>query len=386
MIASQPELLYYCPASIGGIADYAHFQVVALAGLGVRVTLLCPTDWPHPRETGYAVRPSLLPSVGAKNLPRWQSRLRISRAIMLNQARLAATVRHESFRRVLCATYSEYLAPLWFKELWRLAKTGVVFGAVVHDPVRDFIVGPKWWHRWSVACGYSFLREAFVHDDITLDTVQSMPRLHTTVIPHGTYSFPQPDTGRAKTRAELGIPESATLMLSFGHIRDGKNLDLVLRAMAKCPNFYLLVAGKEGSSGQRPVSFYQALASQLGVSDRCRWLVRFIAEREVGNLFVASDLALLMYSKAFRSASGALNAAVFYRTRCLASSGPGGLRSSVEKYDLGVWVEPDAVEAIVDGLRQLQTNDINPRWRAYERDNSWERNAMLVKERMFSPE
>jgi glycosyltransferase involved in cell wall biosynthesis len=384
MTASQPELLYYCPASIGGIADYAHFQVVALAGLGVRVTLLCPTDWPHTGETGYAVRPSLLPSVGAKNLPRWQSRFRISRAIMLNQTRLAATVRHEGFRRVLCATYSEYLAPLWAPKLGRLAADGVVFGSIIHDPVRDFIVGPKWWHRWSVACGYSFLREAFVHDDITLDTVQSMPRLHTTVIPHGTYSFPQPDTKRAKTRAELGIPESATLMLSFGHIRDGKNLDLVLRAMAQFPNFYLLVAGKEGSSGQRPVSFYQTLASQLGVADRCRWLVRFIAEREVGNLFVASDLTLLMYSKVFRSASGVLNAAVFYRTRCLASSGPGGLRSSVEKYDLGVWVEPDAVGAIVDGLRQLQANDINPRWRAYERENSWERNAMLVKERMFS--
>ena len=46
------------------------------------------------------------------------------------------------FRRVLLATYLEYLALLWAPSLRRLMRRGVVFGAVVHDPVRDYIVGP----------------------------------------------------------------------------------------------------------------------------------------------------------------------------------------------------------------------------------------------------
>ena len=35
------RLLYYSPASYGGLADYAHEQANAIASLGVEVTLLC---------------------------------------------------------------------------------------------------------------------------------------------------------------------------------------------------------------------------------------------------------------------------------------------------------------------------------------------------------
>src|SRR5262249_16640031 len=156
------------------------------------------------------------------------------------------------------------------------------------------------------------------------------------------------------------------------------NLHLVLEAMTQFPNIYLLVAGREQSTAQKPLSVYQSLAQDLGVASRCRWWHEHIPATEVGNLFNAANIILVTYSNKFQSASGVLSTAVHYRKRCLASSGGGNLRSSVEKYHLGVWVEPDAVEAIVNGLRQLQTNDIKPRWREYERENSWEQNATLV--------
>jgi hypothetical protein len=102
-----------------------------------------------------------------------------------NIKKLVHTIKHYSFQFVLFGSYSEYLAPLWAGSLRSLAKQGVIFGAIVHDPVRNFVLGPLWWHHWSIASGYSFLREAFVHEAIELDTVHSMPQLHTTVIPHG---------------------------------------------------------------------------------------------------------------------------------------------------------------------------------------------------------
>ncbi len=256
-------------------------------------------------------------------------------------------------------------------------------GAVVHDPVRDFIVGPLWWHRRSVADAYSFLREAFVHESIVLDTVRPVPHLRTTVIPHGPFHFPDAALSREAARRHWGVPEKAELWLSFGHIRDGKNLDLVLQVLAETPEAYLLVAGKEQSSGQRNAAFYQDLARRLGVASRCIWLNRFIEPAEVGSLFTASDLVLLTYSRDFRSASGVLNAAVHFRCPCLASSGQGNLRSVMEKYRLGIWVEPDSAPAIGDGIRQWRTLRHVPAWEDYLHDNSWQENARRVAERMF---
>lgn len=174
--------------------------------------------------------------------------------------------------------------------------------------------------------------------------------------------------------------------MSFGHIRDGKNLDLAIQALKEFPDSYLVVAGKEQSSGQKPVAFYQKLAEKMSVANRCRWFNRFVAENEVGDFFAAADLVLLTYGKNFRSASGVLNAAVNFRKPCLASSGDGNLKSVIERYGLGIWVEPDSSKAMIDGLRQWVVRFRHPRWNDYAVENSWELNARIVSERMLSHE
>lgn len=381
-----PKLLYYCSMSTGGIVDYTRYQLDALGVLGLDITLLCPYDWAHPNTGRYTVRPELPDGFVRPGWPRWRRRLAFAKALLARQARLAAVIREEGFQHVLCATYSEYLAPLWAGELRKLAIGGVVFGAVAHDPVRDYVVGPYWWHRWSVASGFSFLREAFVHAPITLDTVRPMPRLRTTLLPFGPYSFPPARAPRTRTRADLELPEDAKVMLSFGNIRDGKNLDLVLRMMTRFPNVYLVVSGKEQSGGQKPASFYCDLARELGVEARCRWQVRFIAEAEIGGLFEATDLVLLTYSALFRSASSVLGAAITYRKPCLASGGEGNLQDNIARYQIGWWIEPDNLEALCTGVqRWLDEPPPAARWEDYERENSWARNAQIVVDRMYSP-
>jgi hypothetical protein len=182
----------------------------------------------------------------------------------------------------------------------------------------------------------------------------------------------------------LQIPAEGVLLLAFGHLRDAKNLDLVLRAMASHPDFYLLVAGKELSTTQHSAAYYQDLAVQLGVADRCRWRIGFVPEVEIGNLFEASDGILLTYNGRFRSASGVLNVAVQYRKPCLASGGAGNLKTSVTKYGLGLWIEPDDAAALVQGLSVWRKISRRPDWAGYERDNSWDRNAALVLQRFAS--
>lgn len=66
-------------------------------------------------------------------------------------------------------------------------------------------------------------------------------------------------------------------------------------------------------------------------------------------------------------ASGVLNTAIAYRRPCIASSGEENLKSVVQKYNLGILVEPDSAEAIRDGLdRWLRGEMPSPRWEQYE--------------------
>jgi len=369
------RLLYFAPADEGGLADYAHFQANALADACVNVEMLT-SESRISRDCRYAVKPILSnPRVAASRLA---TRMSFVRCVGRNGSILASEIRSRHYDRVLFGSYSEYLSPLWARPLRRLAREGVVFGSVVHDPVRDYVVGPIWWHRYSVRCAYSFLREAFVHDAIALDTIRPMEKLRTTVIPHGPYIFPASTHSRTQVRKNLGIPEDAPLLLSFGHIRDGKNLDLVLHALSRVGTVYLLVAGREQSSRQKPLAYYQSLARSLGVEGRCRWLHRYIPDGEIGDLFSAADFSLLTYSKAFRSASGVLNTAVNYRKPCLASGGEGNLKSMVRDYNLGIWTEPDDLESVVHGLDLLLNAKLAPRWEDYEAANSWKKNAEIV--------
>jgi glycosyltransferase involved in cell wall biosynthesis len=405
---------------------------------------------------------------------------------------------------VLFACYKEYFAPFWVWPLRRLALRGMVIGTIAHDPVRDFVVGPVWWHRWSVRLGYSFVRHVFVHDDTPVDFGGKKPAgIRINQIPHGPYEVAEPKIGREAMRKKLGFattnppsvhekvsaeltteftterlggremeqpkvgpkgegvgtteskstdgevgpcldkpsgaafsnpstseiardsentsltrsasipvslpatsyPLPATLappdvvFLAFGQIRDGKNLDLFLRAMTRLPeNVKLLVAGKGDSGSSRPAEYYQKLAQELGVAERCRWDIRRIPDEEVGDIFAACDVVLLTYSANFRSASGVLNAAVSARKPVLASSGSGPLKMVVEKYHLGVFVEPDDVEEIVRGASKLVPNSATdepatrhsllatppPAWDRYECENSWEENARRVSHAAFN--
>lgn len=384
MNTPQRKLLYYCDMSAGGIVDYVRYQAEALSKEGIDVTLLCPVNWEHAPSEYYEVRPELIAAPSRDGGPRWQQRVAFARTLLKRQVKLASVICQDGFNEVLFASYTEYLAPLWAGRFRRLANSGVVFGAVVHDPVRDFVVGPVWWHRWSIANGYSFLREAFVHAPIRLDTVRPMLRLRTTIVPIGPYPFIPARRTRAETRAELDIPQGAQVMLSFGHIRDGKNLDLVLRMMVRFPGLYLVVAGKEQSGGQKPLSFYRALASELDVESRCRWLERFVPEDEIGGLFASCDLVLLIYSALFRSASSVLGAAIAYRKPCLASGGEGNLSTAVTHYGLGWWIKPDDLEALCGGIQCWLHEPVHAaRWDDYERENSWARNAAIVADRLY---
>ncbi|MCX6595978.1 MAG: glycosyltransferase family 4 protein [Acidobacteria bacterium] len=378
------RLLVYCPVALGGIYDYALKQTEALAAQGVEVTLLAadssvPGSSPKVRREA-----SLHPEFGTGGA-RWQRAAHSAVRIIGNLDTLRRYIQQRNYRHVLMATYSEYGSPGWAPALRLLAARGVRFAAILHDPVRDYVVGPRWFHDWSVRSGYSYLSDVFVHEAVSREEARIPASVAVTVVPHGPYEFPAGRGGptSAALREQWGIPEDAHVMLSFGQIRAGKNLPLVLEAMAHHPSLWLLVVGQEASAGAALVPEYQALATQLGVAERCRFLPGFVPAGEVAPYFEVADLILLTYSRHFRSASGVLNTAVQFRRPCLVSSGPGALWSLTERYGLGIRVEPDSAAAIKDGLARWLQGIPAPDWEGYVRDNSWERNAVLVTRQMF---
>jgi glycosyltransferase involved in cell wall biosynthesis len=381
-VTAPLKILYYCPVSFGGIAEYGNRQCEALAEAGAVVIMLCPSDFPF--DSPLYQRDRSLTQDASPRQSRLRNRIRIFKRLLDDAKTLDRTIHKGGFRKVLFASYGEYLAPLWAWRFRAHARRGVKFGAIAHDPVRDYVVGPLWWHRWSIAEGYSFLSEAFVHEPIELDTVRAMKTLRTTLIPIGPFSFPEPSKKRQELRSELQIPQDAPLFLSFGHLRNNKNLHLIIEALKEVKNAWLLVAGTEAPPNQTLSSDYQNLAAAAGVADRCRWRISFLQPSDVSNYFNASDYVLLTYAKSFRSASGVLSVAAWFQKPIIASAGESSLLSLVRNYQLGCTVEADSAAAIVEGMNSQMHRHSPVRWDDYLHDNGWQTNANKVIEAMAS--
>jgi glycosyltransferase involved in cell wall biosynthesis len=376
------RLLYFITTTQGGLGRYAREQIPALRRLGLEIDLMCPAalaaelHWDGPGQD-IGDQGEVLPGCRAAR------RLALARRIVANHRQLAERISATDCRHVLFSAFAEYLAPLWAGRLRRAQRRGVVFGAILHDPVRDFRLGPSWWHRRSVAAAAGILRDGFVHGEIAPVHRATYPGVRLTSIPFGPNLLPPPGRPREVVRASLGIPADAFVLLSFGFIRDNKNLDLALRALPDVSDAVLVVAGGEQSTTQRPLSYYGSLAARLGVTDRCRFTGGTVSDVEAADLFAASDLVLLTYSRTFVSGSGVLTQAAAMQKPCLASGGAGPLTASVEAYRLGLIVDADDAGAIVQGIRRWRAAPSACDFAGYLRANSWERNAAGVAARLF---
>lgn len=370
------RLLYHCACAEGGLAEYARHQAAALAVLPDVEVL-----WHAP---GALVIPEGTIPLEPLAISRKRGVNRIARALNFAGATLrpAGELEDQTYRSkpdaVLLSTWHEYLAPIWAPRLRRLRAEGIRFGAVIHDPVRDYVLGPGWWHRRSVREAYSFLDAAFTHDASALETYGSRNLFRTIQIPHGPYQVPDGTQEKAAVRRELGLPAEAKVLLSFGHIRDGKNLDQIIPALPLLPGVHLLVAGREQSCGQKSAGYYRDLAANFGVVDRCHFHTGYIPNESVWKFFRASDLLLLTYSRDFRSASGVLNVNAQFGLPVLASAGRSPLLDAVAEYRLGTVIGQPDPASIAEAVPR--TLGVKGEWQRFADENSWRINAESVAE------
>lgn len=385
------KILVFNPGSEGGIAKYGWYQARALARLGCETLVLCDRgqDEANPNDV------TALGVLAGEQASR-KERTRLSRVCYLIRQCLSdqislfrAIIRHRP-DAVLLASYMEYLSPAWvWLQLLAKKSMGVTFVADLHDPVRDFVVGPAWWHKLSVGLAYRPLSAVFVHEQPPHEAgIPSHVRIHE--VPHGLYPTGVPTRTAKDVRHEWSVPEVAVVFLSFGFIRDSKNIDLLIRALAFNPDAFLVVMGRVQSvSSNRPVVFYQQLAKELKVDNRVQFVTGFVPDSKLADYFNAADAYAMTYSKSFRSQSGVLNTAAAFAKPVLASSGSGPLRECVERFGLGIFVAPDDPAELARGMSAICQQVAEARskagsspylagWEAYRRYASWENNAKVV--------
>jgi glycosyltransferase involved in cell wall biosynthesis len=374
----KTEIVFFAPSTQGGLYEHSKYQAEALSVLGFNVHLLtCPGAPSHDDSAPYKVVRLL-----RRNS---QSRYRILRqlsavfTIWWNIAAAARYCRKSRSPILFLESFFEYGAPLWSRILLKLQASGVKIGVNLHDPVRDYRIGPAWWHKLSVSMAYRPLTFALAHQ--TIPPEAGIPStLSVDVVPVGVYRPKSPQTSSSTARAKLGMNLSGRTFLFFGFIRDNKNLELAIRALGEVPEARIIVAGSAQSSKDKSIEFYTALAEELNVEDRIRFDCSFIGEEQIGLYFSACDAVLLTYSAEFRSQSGVLNLAAYYRKPVIASAGDSPLIDCVERFRMGRIVSAGCLDELVQAMASEELSS-QPDWTGYERYATWESNVMpLVRE------
>lgn len=382
------RILIHCPWSNGGLAEHVHYQAQAFMRRGTEVIVLCPTDYLHGRDLAYPVM-RIYGSLRKRQkpfifFPRWLRSVLKTKTFLGIQWRLALEITRRKPDFVLLDSYAEYLSPLWIWPHWMLTKLRkVIYIANIHDPVRDFVVGPKWWHNWSVRLAYWPIRLGIVHQHLSVNEVIP-PHVSVVEAPVGVYDLKESKVDSGEVRRAWGAGEQTIVFLSFGFIRDNKNIDILIRALNYNSDAMLVVMGSIQSSSNKTHSFYRNLATDLGVSERVVLFEKFVPDEEIAAYFAAADFIAITYSGTFHSQSGVLNVAARAGRRVLASGGESPLKSSVLRFQLGEFVEPDNADSIAAGMERLcrqhkgdvQTPDVD--WEGYKAYASWDRNAAII--------
>ena len=370
------DVLIQCPGSHGVIPDHVHEQATAMHDFGLKVVVLCCAAYERSRSVSYPTIPCMLEGATTNRTNAFSRKMGKALQTMRNQLIFAWEVYKNKPILVLAASHVDSQSPLWvWPHILLVLFRKTIYGMNLHFANRDHHLGPKWWQKLGNQLAYKPFRIAVAHK--RLPAPSPIPKFIRTVeVPIGPEKTIQIRENPKKIRQKWKVARGKKIFLAFGHIRNHKNLDLVIRALLENPQAALVILGRVSNHRDRPLKYYQMLADDLGLSKRVFISDDFVPDEKRQSYFEAADFIVSTYSSGFHSQSATLGTAVKARRHVLASSGGSPMRDLVEHFGLGVFVEPDSSEAVADGMATLLHGDPpDSNWEAFEEHATWGTNV-----------
>jgi hypothetical protein len=157
---------------------------------------------------------------------------------------------------------------------------------------------------------------------------------------------------RGASRAKLGIPDQAHLVLLYGSLTERKGVSQLIRAASapQCPiSIHILLAGLQNAEVKQILQQMEAKA--LTVSGRLHVLEQYLDDRLERTMLSATDSMWLGYSK-FYGMSGVLVLAVRHSLPCIFTR-EGVIGYLGRKFALGPEIDPDNLQTAVQALASL---------------------------------
>lgn len=373
---SSLDILIQCPGSHGVVPDHVHEQALALHELGIKVLVLCCPAYIRSRAATYPTEPCMIEGATTSRTNAFSRKLGKALQTVRNQLVFAWEVYKQRPALVLTASHVDSQSPLWvWPHLLMVLFRKTIYAMNLHFAQRDHHLGPKWWQKLGTSLAFKPFRIAVAHK--RLPAPSPLPKFIRSIeVPIGPDKTVQIRENPKKIRKMWNVPRGKKVFLAFGHVRNHKNLDLVIRALLENPQAFLVILGRVSNHRDRPLKYYQMLADDLGLSKRVYISEEFVPDEKRQSYFEAADFIVSTYSSGFHSQTATLSTAAKARRHVLASSGSSPMRDLVEHFGLGVFIEPDSSEAVADGMATLLNGELaEPNWEGFEEHATWETNV-----------
>lgn len=264
-----------------------------------------------------------------------------------------------------------YLLLKFFNKILFKGKIIIVFHETL-DPLENKI----FFLRWYLQIIHQFLFKnlnAYVvhsnHDRQLIHTKFYLPLASIHVVPHGCYDHYVKDKRVEKD-------PNICYILFFGLLRPYKGVEYLIEAFNQIPEeeihkFHLTVAGEVWEHYTLPAQ----LIRSSKYSERITFINRYIADSEVNELFLQTDLTVFPYIRA--SQSGAAHIAISYGLPVICTP-VGGLKESMGEYQGTIFINPCDSQDLSQKLRRAYTL----KGKKFPNPHPWEKTAAIY-DRLF---
>lgn len=366
------NIYIYESSSRGGCFDYSLCLAKAYLKAGMSVQVLVPSNTPDIEQNKVFCLRSLLSDDPASKFRPYRLAHFMFRQFV-NPLILLFALINKKKSIVIINDFEQISAPLW-GPLYRLLLRRHIFIVVLHDPDRDNYPPFKWLSTFCMKQMMKVMHWGLYHEALPEKEYYKNKKTTYLKVPHGLFESPAPNK-------DLSLQISSyrgggSCMAIIGNIRYEKNYELAIEALTRLSDWKLIIAGAPANSTVS-TEVFKRKAEELGISDRILWIERFLSDEEMASVIKEADLILLYYKKTFASQSGILNMVAPFGKQVLISDTASAMAETAKKYDIGVIVVPDDLDALVRGVL-LSGEKMVSGWKNYKKYASWERHVNIV--------